>query len=713
VAAVLAVATVLAGPLVGAAPARATVRAATEAASPLRVSITTLAPATIPRRGRVTLTGVVTNRSQQTWTDLRAYLFTSPTPIRTRSALAEAAASEADSPVGERLTGASLYDGIGDLAPGGTARYRLSVRRADLGITGEPGVYWVGVHVLGAENGARDVVADGRARTFMPLLRAPAAAGRGGSTRLALVVPVKEPVRRGGAARLLDVPSWQRTLAPDGRLDRLLKLSRRARQPITWVVDPAVLDAVQSIARGNPPLETGPTAGGGPTPTAGPRTIADPDSRTRTAARRWLQSFRRQAPAHVVGTVPYGDLDVAAVLDSPLRALYAQATRTSATTMSSFGVRGSRAVVDPVSGYLPQRALDSVGGDTTVLLADTAVPGAKGPVTRLGGPAPVVLTDTRAGSGGPAPNSQYAALEFRQRLLGDAALHAMSSRRDEPLVVSTPAHWNPGDAWSRARFFEGLDQPWLQLVDLPTVTAGAPSDGQAAGGATSRTPVYPDAERAAELPLANLRATDSLRRTGGVLARLLSSNDSVNQVLTRVALLGSSVVGRADPTRALLATESTTGYVRSQMARVHIEGPPFVMLSGQSGPAQVTVVNDLDDTVTVGLETSTPGSDLHISRVDPVRLGPGRRTTVQLQVRSDDIGVYAVTVRLTDSTGRRLGSASRFNIRTSHVSTVIWVVIAIGGALLFLAIAVRLYRRIRRRKATHGPRLAQDQVHRT
>ena len=33
---------------------------------------------------------------------------------------------------------------------------------------------------------------------------------------------------------------------------------------------------------------------------------------------------------------------------------------------------------------------------------------------------------------------------------------------------------------------------------------------------------------------------------------------------------------------------------------------------------------------------------------------------------------------------------------------------AAGGVLLFVAIVVRLFRRIRRRKSTHGPRLPRD-----
>jgi O-antigen ligase len=39
---------------------------------------------------------------------------------------------------------------------------------------------------------------------------------------------------------------------------------------------------------------------------------------------------------------------------------------------------------------------------------------------------------------------------------------------------------------------------------------------------------------------------------------------------------------------------------------------------------------------------------------------------------------------------------------------VIWVIMGVGGGLLFLAIVIRLIRRIRRRKATHGPLLPRD-----
>jgi hypothetical protein len=154
--------------------------------------------------------------------------------------------------------------------------------------------------------------------------------------------------------------------------------------------------------------------------------------------------------------------------------------------------------------------------------------------------------------------------------------------------------------------------------------------------------------------------------------------------------------------------DSTNDYVRSQMQQVRVEGPSFVMMSGGEGPIQLTLVNGLDEPVRVGITARTRSSDLEVSEVEPVTLGPGRRTAVRLEVRSSDIGVHAVTLLATDADGRPLGSLTQLSVRTSRVSTVIWVIMAAGGALLFLAIVIRLVRRVRRRKATHGPRLPRD-----
>ena len=55
------------------------------AGTPLEVSLETMTPSAIPRRGTVTVTGEVTNTTEDTWTDLQAYLMTSAGPIGTEA----------------------------------------------------------------------------------------------------------------------------------------------------------------------------------------------------------------------------------------------------------------------------------------------------------------------------------------------------------------------------------------------------------------------------------------------------------------------------------------------------------------------------------------------------------------------------------------------------------------------------------------------------
>ncbi|MEO5710558.1 MAG: DUF6049 family protein [Nocardioidaceae bacterium] len=688
--------------------------------APLRVSVETLAPAVVPTSGRVTLTGQVTNRSSETYTDLKAYLFTSAAPITDRAALAEAVSTPEDASIGTRVTSPGLYDELGDLDPGATLSYRVSVPRANLGISGQPGVYWIGVHVLGTDpDGVRSTA--GRARSFIPLVPRTTT-----PTRLALVVPVKNEVRRGAAGRLLGIGSWQRTLSPEGRLDRLLNLSGRATSPITWVLDPAVLDAARSVAQDNPKLDPGPTTAGSADPSGSPSASASPSdgpsdgspdaadvgpasepSPEAVSARAWLEELRRQAPSHTIASVPYGDLDVAATLGTRLRGVYRQALDLSTQALTSHGIERSIPVVEPINGRLPNTALRAVDPISTVLLGDGAFPRAQRPVLNRAGLAPVVRTDEDAGSGGPLPNARYAALAVRQRLLGDAALHALSADADEPLVVSTPPYWNPGKAWAQADFFAGLDQPWLRMVDLPSVVSSAtpPPDGDTSGETAA---TYPRSDRETELPLANLLATERLTSTGTTYGRMLVDNETVEGVLSRTAMLASSQNVRNDADRALSQVNSTNDYVRGQMQGVRIEGPSFVMMSSETGPIQVTLVNGLDQTVKVGVATQTRSSGLTIEKVQPRTLGPGQRTAIRLQASSNDIGVHAVTLVTTDAEGNPLGSLTQVSVRSSRVSTVIWVIMAAGGVLLFVAIAVRLFRRVRRRKSTHGPRLPRE-----
>ena len=66
-----------------------------------------------------------------------------------------------------------------------------------------------------------------------------------------------------------------------------------------------------------------------------------------------------------------------------------------------------------------------------------------------------------------------------------------------------------------------------------------------------------------------------------------------------------------------------------------------------------------------------------------------------LNASSSALGVRNVTLLLTDTDGDALGSSDYLPIRSNQVSNVIWLILGTGVALLFGAIVVRLFRRIR------------------
>ena len=101
-----------------AAAAQAAPRQHAEPTTPLAVTIDTLTPSVIPPQGPVRVTGSVTNRDDETWTDVNVYAFVSEAPMTTAAELADAADTAPDEYVGPRILTEGTYDSIGDLDPG-------------------------------------------------------------------------------------------------------------------------------------------------------------------------------------------------------------------------------------------------------------------------------------------------------------------------------------------------------------------------------------------------------------------------------------------------------------------------------------------------------------------------------------------------------------------------------------------------------------------
>ncbi|WP_372735239.1 DUF6049 family protein [Nocardioides sp.] len=706
--------------------------AAPAADTPLAVTLETLKPSVLPTRGKIRVVGTVTNTDAVTWRNVNVYSFISAAPLVNRKQVARAARTPADSAVGERITAADNYDSIEAIEPGESKQFSFTVERAALddavsaqgGAPGAPGVYWFGVHALGDGGQGRDLIADGRARTFLPLVPP----RREGVENLAIVIPLRSQIAYAEDGSLIDLARWQTLLSPGGRLRSLVELASSAgERTLTWVLDPALIDAVRQLAAGNPPRSLAanleppapgedatasagsdsasaePSAGasgsgeatpGSPTESSDPQIQDDPtqvalddalDEETlaaATAARDWLARLRAAMDTgDEVLALPYGDIDVSAAASHGSPA-YTLATSRSAERLVGFDLVPAPAVAAP-SGYLTTQAIRGLDTEVTALVTDQAF--ADPPTVADFAGHRLVVTSSGAASGGPGPGDPQGNLAMRQRILAEAAVRFLKSSR-EPLVVLLPHDWVPAET---STFFTGLEPTWLRMRSVTQAT-----------GALTATPVaedepsYPERQAQAELPRANFAAADALRRAGETLDRFLTLNDVVGQTVSDQALATTSYSARARPELARVATDRSRAWIEQRLAQVEVSAPQTVTLSSIHGSFPVTLSNNLDEPVTVSL-AATADSGLTMTAPTTIDIAAEGTATVLLEVDTEAGGIHDVTLMVTDSEGTQLGGSDRLSIRSARVSNIIWLFMAAGLVLLFSTIGFRLVRRLR------------------
>ncbi len=665
----------------------------------LTVRITSLNPAVIPRHGRITIDGVIRNDSSVTWKRLNVYPLTSPSPMTDRAAVEAAALTDPNSTdFGQRLL--PLGVPVGNLVPGASTTFHLKVPRSQLQISGAPGVYWLGVHVLGESPAGRDGIADGRARTFIPLLPHKAQAS------VAMVLPIRAPVRRADDGTLRDVQDLAQSFSPSGRLGRIAAFGQAASgNTLTWLVDPAVLDAAQDIVDGNPPLGIGAAKPGqrsspSPSPsssTSGANGAAAPEltDQDRANARTWLRSMTTLMRNGTTLALPYGDPDVSALGDHHHVGLLKQARALSTAAFRTRGIPATPAVA-PIDGYLDPAVVRHLAAGVTVLLSDHGQD-VRRPVVSSGGRR-FVSTDARTSAGGPLPAPQLDSLSLRQRIASDAAIESLQ-RTSRTLIVSLPANWNPDDPSAYPAFYAGLDPSWLQLQSLP---AGEP--------VRRPTLSWPHDAVQDEIPLTNARSARQLAHLGSVLGQLVDvggpqpdsdagAHRSVTDRVTGAALAAVSYDARADPIAARLEATELADALRILLAGVRLIGTQFVTLSGESGVLTVSMLNGLDVPIKVTVRARTGNPDITIEAPHAIQLAAGQRTTVRLVAHARAIGVHEVALTPITTAGQKVGTALVFNLRTSQVGMVFWVIMGAGLALLVVMVLRQVRRRLRERKA--------------
>ncbi len=662
--------------------------------TPLSVTIDSLSPSYVPRKGPVRVTGSVTNEDDAAWTKVYVFAFMGDTPIRSTAELADTSDVDPAADVGARITADGSYDVIDRIKPGQTMQFSLRVPRSLLPAS-EPGVYWFGVHALGSGPEGRLEGADGRARTFLPLVPRTKQ-----SVDTALVLPLRRTVSYAPDGSVEDVADWNTALSPGGRLRSMVDFGASAGfRPITWLLDPGLPDVVRALTLANPPRsltpdltqatdnasqasdpEATPSPSDG-TDTGGDQT-EDPDLAAVTeSGNAWLDRLHEALDGRQILALPYGDVDVSAAADRD-PALYRRARKRSGTELAPWGLPMSPAVASP-GGYLNPAALGPTPSRSTVLVTDKMFGDDPPPVAQTKG-ARLVTTSSAAATGGPGPDDPLAPVAMRQRILAEAALRLLEPGHP-PLVVVLPSYWNPS---TTTGFFEGLDVDWLHLTTVSDVA------DRSARTVSADSLDYPARLSRSELDSANFSSAQDLVKAGQTLQNVLTDNDTVASTVADQAMRSTSYGHRASPDGARASTDRSRSWIEQELGSIRIVAPPAVTLSSTSGRFAATLTNALDEPVTVSIQALTD-EPRAIRGPEKVEIGPGGRATVLLNASFRRLGVHNVTLVATDSEGVRLGSSDQLPIRSAQVSKVIWLILGTGVALLFGAIGVRLVRRVR------------------
>jgi hypothetical protein len=729
----------------------------TASSAPHRVTITlvSLDPKAVAPHDTIVLEGTVTNISGSPLTSVSVAARASATRINTRYDLAR----DSDPNVVLGTTVSNTQVTIGALAAGQSAHWTISVPVDRLDLPSSAADF--GAYPLAVD--ARTTLARTVLTTRLPttLLWMPTGA-QFSPTQISWLVPLVDGIHRGDGDTFLD-DQLATDLEPTGRLGRLLSLASSARVPITYAIDPALVDdatvmagaaqlsaGVTGVTGVAPPSDIASSPGEASSPpsakaSSGPKqdtksesaTPAEPtpyqvvagsnsggsvNGRGEAAATNWLATLHADvsAPGAQVIGLPYGDTDLVAVERAGLTREIAIARSTGQSTLTADLVAPTLPnVVWPVGGTLDEPTLDDLAGDLvdTVVLADTTLPprntnavtGARTNLQTASGTVRAVLTDSTLSSMlATSPSADGGVRAAEQRFLAETML--VTEQRPgagSSVVIAPPRNWDPTDGLTATLLNDSATMPWLQGANVGQVAE------QPADGVPRQSLVYSAAASAAEMPGEDLLPIAALRSRLAACSAVLGSSTTETFINTSsIAILRAESAGlRKDLTRAATIRAGVQAELDAQIAKVYIVKPGLITLTSRKQKIPITVVNNLPDPVTVQIRlTAVNAARLTVAPQQPFTVpGNQSRHEVLIEVEATTGGRFDVTAQLwtPDASPRPFGAQVPFILNSTAYGAVALVIAATAAGLVFLVSAIRIVRRIvaSRRPPKDGPPL--------
>ena len=565
---------------------------------------------------------------------------------------------------------------------------------------GRDGVYPVMIEVLGSTEANSNLTRMGGTRTFLPWV-----SGKISPSSLVWLWPLADSPAREADGVLLN-EGTPISLAPGGRLHSLLSIGSAYPDRVSWIADPELLQAATDISSGYQVRTDRGLVVGDLSASAG-NWLGELSSTLNAAKPRSMESAGR-LPLRVI---PYASVDASALERGGMGVDLVRATTMAPNVASAtLGEAVSGTVYWAPFGRLNKRTADVLAssGVRTVILNGSALAPTDSKLqstglgvlaTTFGGMNAVLmdpgLTDTLA----LPQTSRSQGIAMRQRFLAETLIATQLIPVDSTskFLVAGPANirWNPNRDALTELLAATSAAPWLRravLTDL--IEEGASNIPRQRGGYGPRAK---NSELDQEYLFQVRQASVQLASLTAVLDNPTGFSDSYAEAILRA----ESTAWRNSPKIGQQLIRSIRSGLTTQIDKVYALSVGTVTLSGESGLVPVTIANDLDRTVTVGVQLrGFPSARLSSEPMYGITIEPGKKVSVELDARVVGGRTLNAGVQLLTPEGLDFGKPARISLEsTAYARAAAWVI-----AAAFIAIVVFVVVGITRRihKATRG-----------
>ena len=663
--------------------------------APIGVFIDRLTPVVPTSDDNLRVEGRIVNDSGDVMSGVSVRLRLSSTPITARSQIDEVQGAglrtETPEPTDVIIDGTES-NVTETLAPRGQATFSIRVPFSELPLAGN-GVYAMGVEVL-ADRSQDPTAGDrqGMVRTFLPWFPDPVT-----PVQLVWLWPLADwPAREANGVFLND--RTPQAVSPGGRLTTLLESASLQPRSVSWIADPALLQAVQDMTDGYQVQRGGSVV-------VGDRS-AD--------ARAWLQSLQSaldqsRLPATTNPTlrvIPYADVDAVALtragMDTDVVRAITQAAPTASAAIGQQVIGGLYwapfgRLDKPTADLLASAGVRTVILSGRALRAQNAYAGAntgRAVINTSFGALQAVLREPRMSALLTEPQtSRSRSILVRQTFLAESAVLAGTIPQDAPsraiVVGPDDIRWDPSPAVANSLLRATLSAPWLQPLGLGEFLESSVNPLRRDRGA------YGGKAQGSELTAEYLADVRSVSRELASFTSVLDNPIGVSDAFASALLRTQSSAWRSEPQtgRELLGTVQSQ--LTGQIDQVNVLSDGTVTFSGETGRVPITIENSLDRAVTVGVELrASPSIRLESAPLSDITVEPGRKVSVDIEARVVGSNVLPVRVQLLTPDGSAFGTPARIELAsTAYARAAAWVV-AIAFVAIVVFVVVGVIRRI-------------------